>query len=171
MTPARAAATLPTRLLPAWVAKLVDAPDSKSGRGDPVRVRVSPQAPNSTSHSPALRVHFETFHPRPSLRTSVMAHKIEQIQKVPAKHLWRWLMRTESPTEKIRPVERAGGKPPIEGKTLACIPNSAAAPCSYTSSPADAAFDPRMAKRSEPRINHRHALPRCHLASRFVLGR
>ena len=39
--------------LDAWVAKLVDAPDSKSGRGDPVRVRVSPQAP--TRHE-AVRV-------------------------------------------------------------------------------------------------------------------
>ena len=30
----------------AWVAKLVDAPDSNSGMGNHVRVRVSPQAPN-----------------------------------------------------------------------------------------------------------------------------
>ena len=30
---------------PAWVAKPVDAPDSKSGMGNHVRVRVSPQAP------------------------------------------------------------------------------------------------------------------------------
>ncbi len=47
LTPAWVADTLPARLLRAWVAKLVDAPDSKSGRGDPVRVRVSPQAPTS----------------------------------------------------------------------------------------------------------------------------
>ena len=50
LTLTRAAATLPGRPLRAWVAKLVDAPDSKSGRGDPVRVRVSPQAPNSLIH-------------------------------------------------------------------------------------------------------------------------
>ena len=34
----------------AWVAKPVDAPDSKSGMGNHVRVRVSPQAPFPTFH-------------------------------------------------------------------------------------------------------------------------